>query len=183
VPLLVDAGASVRVADVNAARVDGLARELGVGAVPVERALTEPCDVLSPCALGSVITTANVAELRCRAVVGAANNQLADAGVDDALAERGILYAPDFVVNAGGIVNIAEEFVGYDRSRALARTAEIETTTTRVFASARELGVAPGRVAEAMARHRIEHEAVPGGRWRPGDPAPWTGAAGSRFPG
>ncbi len=87
---------------------------------------------------------------------------------------RDILYAPDFVVNAGGILNIAEEFSGYSRERALESTARIETTTARVFAAARERGVAPGRAAEELARARLEDEALPGGRWEPGDPAAWT---------
>ena len=91
----------------------------------------------------------------------------------DALAARGILYAPDFVANAGGIINIAEEFTGYDRDRALARAAGIEATTARVLALARELGVGPGRAAETMARRRIEEEGR-GRRWHPGDPAAWT---------
>ena len=183
VRMLVEEDASVRVADVHAARVEALVRECGVTPVAVDRAVIEPCDVLAPCALGAVITMRSVEQLRCRAVVGAANNQLAEPAVDDALAERGVLYAPDFVVNAGGIINIAEEFVGYDRTRALARTAEIEATTARVFATARELGLPPGRAAEVMARRRIEREAVPGGRWQPGDPAPWTGGEASRFQG
>ena len=95
--------------------------------------------------------------------------------MDDALAARGILYAPDFVVNAGGILNIAEELSGYSRDRALASAARIGPTTARVFAAAREWGVAPGRAAQRMARARIADEALPGGRWEPGDPAAWTG--------
>ena len=89
------------------------------------------------------------------------------------LAARGILYAPDFVVNAGGIINIAEEFVGYDRDRALAHAAEIETTTARVIAAAAELGITPLRAAERLARARLAEEGS-GRPWEPGDPAAWT---------
>ena len=116
-----------------------------------------------------------VPRLRCRAVAGAANNQLLDAAADDALADRGILYAPDFVANAGGIINLYEEFTGYDRQRALERTRAIEQTMTRVFELARELGVPPGQAAETMARRRIAEEGK--GRWRPGDPTAWTNGA------
>lgn len=172
--LLTAAGAIVRVADVNTARVAALVDEIGVTPLPVGRVVDEPCDILAPCALGGLLTIDAVERLHCRAVVGAANNQLADATVDDALAARGILYVPDFVANAGGIINIAEEFTGYDRNRALAATGRIEETTARVLALAEELGVAPGRAGEQMARRRIETEAVPGGRWHPGDPAAWT---------
>jgi leucine dehydrogenase len=174
--LLAEAGAGVAVADVIPERVDTLVSELGADALPVEGALVEPCDVLAPCALGPVLDETAIPQLRCRAVCGAANNQLADAAADDALAARGILYAPDFVVNAGGIINLAEEFVGYDRERARARTAQIADTVRRVFVLAREEGVPPGRAAEQLARRRIAEEGA-GRRWRPGDPAAWTNGA------
>lgn len=175
VRLLVEAGASVGVADMRTALVDELVRAHGVDALAPETVLEEPCDILSPCALGAVFDAETVPRLRCRAIVGAANNQLLDADADEALARRGILYAPDFVANAGGVINIAEEFVGYDRTRAMARTAQIEQTMTRVFALARDLGVPPGRAADTMARRRIAEEGR--SRWRPGDPAGWTNGA------
>jgi glutamate dehydrogenase/leucine dehydrogenase len=108
--------------------------------------------------------------------VGAANNQLATDRAADELADRGVLFVPDFVASAGGIINIAEEFVGYDRAHALERTAGIEQTTARVLRAARERGVTPQRAAETLARDRIAHE---GGarRWQPGDPAAWTNGA------
>src|SRR5205085_2004996 len=84
-------------------------------------------------AMGGVLSEKTIPRLQCRAVCGAANNQLADSADDDALAGRGILYAPDFVVNAGGIINLAEEFAGYDRQRATKRTAQIADTVRRVF--------------------------------------------------
>ena len=171
--LLAAAGARVAVADVNADRVDGLAHEIDAQPVPVERALEEECDVLAPCALGGVLDEKTIPRLQCRAVCGAANNQLAELADDDALAARGILYAPDFVVNAGGIINLAEEFVGYDRENARRRTAEIAGTLRRVFEIARDEGVPPGRAAEQLARRRIAEEGA-GHRFRPGDPAAWT---------
>ena len=172
--LLVDAGAAATVADVRSDRVAALQRAHGVNATAVDAALEAECDILAPCALGAVLTEELVPRLRCRAIVGAANNQLAGPEVDAALAARGILYAPDFVANAGGIINLAEEFVGYDAKRALAQTERIEHTMTDVFALARELGVPPGRAAETMAERRIADEGA-GRRWRPGDPAAWTG--------
>jgi glutamate dehydrogenase/leucine dehydrogenase len=172
--LLVGCGASVGVADIDAALVDRLARSHGVDVLDPHTVLTEPCDVLSPCALGGVLNAEIIPRLRCRAVVGAANNQLADASADDALVARGIVYVPDVVANAGGVINIAEEFVGYDRERALARTEKIEVTAAGVLALAREQGIAPGHAAERLARERIAREGE-GRRWRPGDPAAWTG--------
>ncbi|HMF04932.1 MAG TPA: Glu/Leu/Phe/Val dehydrogenase dimerization domain-containing protein [Acidimicrobiia bacterium] len=171
--LLAAAGARVAVADVNADRVDAVVHEIGAEAVCVDDVLEEECDVLAPCALGCAVNEKSIPRLRCRAVCGAANNQLAEPDDDDALAARGILYAPDFVVNAGGIINLAEEFVGYDRENAERRTAKIAGTLRRVFDVAREEGLPPGRAAEHMARLRIAEEGA-GRRFRPGDPAPWT---------
>jgi len=171
--LLSGAGARVAVADVNPDRVDAVARELGAEAVPVDGALDEECDVLAPCALGGVVNEKTIPRLQCRAVCGAANNQLGEPEDDDALAARGILYAPDFVVNAGGIINLAEEFVGYDREKAKQRTGKIAGTLRRVFEVARVEGLPPGRAAEQVARRRIAEEGA-GRRFCPGDPAPWT---------
>ncbi|HEU5301594.1 MAG TPA: Glu/Leu/Phe/Val dehydrogenase dimerization domain-containing protein [Acidimicrobiia bacterium] len=172
VALLTQAEASVVVADTNEARAGQVAAAHGADVVAADAILEQQCDVLSPCALGGVIDDVTVERLQCRAICGAANNQLAHEDIDDRLHERGILYAPDFVANAGGIINIAEEFVGYDHDRALARTQRIQESMARVFALAAEQGVAPGRAAVALARARVEAEGR--GRWRPGDPAAWT---------
>jgi leucine dehydrogenase len=171
--LLVHEGADVVVSDFFPARADALARDLGITTVRAEDALRAECDILAPCALGGVLDATTIPQLQCRAVVGAANNQLGDADADMMLVERGIVYAPDFVVNAGGIINIAEEFTGYDRARALQRTASIETTLTDVFARARATSVTPARAAEDLARERVEQEGR-GRRFRPGDQAAWT---------
>ena len=99
-----------------------------------------------------------------------------DDAIDGLLAARGVLYAPDFVANAGGIINIAEEFTGYSRERALASVARIEQTMTRVFDLARRTRVPPGAAAVAMARERLD-AAGAGRRWMPGDAAAWTAGA------
>jgi glutamate dehydrogenase/leucine dehydrogenase len=172
--MLVDSGARVVVADVREARATALADEVaGVVAVPADSIVDQKCDLLAPCALGAVLTPETVGRLRCRAVCGAANNQLSDDHVEDDLAARGIEYVPDFVANAGGIINIAEEFTGYSRDRAMARTASIFDTVQRVFAAADERGTTPGRAAVLLARERIEREGA-GRHWQPGDPTAWT---------
>lgn len=167
-------GARVSVADLDDSRVRTLVDQLGVEAVGPDAALTLDCDVFAPCALGGVVNTATIESFRCEVICGGANNQLAAEEMDEALVARGILYAPDFVVNAGGILNIAEEFVGYSQDKAIASTSRIEATTTRVFALGREWSLAPGQAATRMARERIEHEPFGSGRWMPGDPAAWT---------
>jgi glutamate dehydrogenase/leucine dehydrogenase len=175
--LLVADGARVSIGDVDDARVQGLVDELGVTAVPVADVLTVAADIVAPCALGGVLTHASVDALACEIVCGGANNQLATVEVDDALEARGILYAPDFVANAGGILNIAEEFVGYSRARALDAARGIGATMTRIFDAAREWGLPPGRAADRIARERIAHEPFGSGRWEPGDPTAWTAGA------
>jgi glutamate dehydrogenase/leucine dehydrogenase len=166
-------GARLTLADRAPGRAEALATELGAAVVAPDDALDLECDVLAPCALGPVIDLDRVARLRCRAVCGAANNQLAGLDVDDALAARGVLYAPDFVVNAGGIINLAEERApgGYSRERALARAEQIEQTTATVLARAHADGVPPGHAAEDLARERIARDGK--GYWSPQQSVPW----------
>jgi leucine dehydrogenase len=154
--LLVDAGARVAVADVDAAK----AAAVGVATIASDDVVQAECDVLAPCALGGVLTARSVASLRCAVVCGAANNQLADDSVAADLAARGITYAPDFVVNAGGIINIAEEWAdgGYSPERAFAAAARIEATTRDVFAVARAEEITSAAAADALARRRIAQE-------------------------
>src|SRR5262249_46456303 len=171
--LLAADGAALTVADRAPGRAEALAAELGAAVSEPDAALELECDVLAPCALGPVIDLGRVGDLKCRAVCGAANNQLAGLDVDDALAARGILYAPDFVVNSGGIINLAEERGdgGYSRERAVARAEQIEATTDAVLARAHADGVPPGRAAESLARERITRDGK--GYWRPEDSTLW----------
>jgi leucine dehydrogenase len=178
VRLLVEAGAKVTAADLRPEGPAALAAELGVTVAGVDEIVFADCDVLSPCALGAVFTPDTIPRLRCRAIAGAANNQLGAIADGDALAARGIAYAADFVVSAGGIINIAGEFGGYDAERQRARTRGIEQTVGRVFALARERDISPARAAEALARERIAAIAPLASRWRPGDRTAWTQGRG-----
>jgi leucine dehydrogenase len=171
--LVTEAGASVVVADVDDDRARSVASGCGGRVVGPDEILSVDCDVLAPCALGGVLNAATVETLRCWTVCGPANNQLDDPSIAARLAARGIVYVPDFVAGAGGIINIAEEFHGYSRDRALERTARIEDTTAAVLARAAAEATTPERVARAMAQERIGR-AGPGRRWHPGDPAAWT---------
>jgi glutamate dehydrogenase/leucine dehydrogenase len=176
VEMLTAASASVVVADVNAERAAAVAAAYGAETIAAGALLAQECDILAPCALGGSLSQESVPRLRCRAVCGAANNQLADESVGVLLQDRAILYAPDFVTNAGGIINIAEEFTGYDRARALARVARIEQTVRGVFERSRDPGVTPEAAAVAMADERLAREGAER-RWRPGDPTAWTDGA------
>ena len=113
VRLLTEERAEVIVADISDEAVDRAVAELGAKSVPLEEISAVDCDVFSPCALGAVLNERTIPGLACEAVVGSANNQLATEADADRLEQRGILYAPDFVVNAGGLINVHEELRGY----------------------------------------------------------------------
>lgn len=112
-------------------------------------------DVYAPCALGGAVTHEVAETLGARIVCGAANNQLADAGVGKVLADRGVLYAPDFVVNAGGVIQVADEFEGFNFERARRRAHRIHDTTLAVLDRARSEGVTTSEAAERLAERRI----------------------------
>ncbi len=114
-----------------------------------------PIDVYAPCALGDALTDEVVATLQARVVCGAANNQLAHPGVEKQLADRGILYAPDYVVNAGGLIQVADELHGFDFERARRRATLILDTTREVFALAEAEGVPPAVAADRIAEQRM----------------------------
>jgi leucine dehydrogenase len=125
--------------------------------VPVapEAAHTVPCDIFSPCALGAVLNPTTIPELRCDAVVGSANNQLASPADAERLRHRGVIYAPDFVASAGGVINIAEEPHGYDHARAFDRIRTIYDTLGRVFDRADGDGITTATAASRLAEERI----------------------------
>ncbi len=153
-----EAGAEVVVADVDKKRLEQAKVELGVRVVAPEEILEEPCDVLAPCARGGILNPTTIPKLRCSIIAGGANNQLASDEDGDELQRRGILYAPDFAINAGGLINVADELGpgGYRRERAKAKTEEIYHTLRTIFAEAQRRGTAPHRVALALAQERIE---------------------------
>jgi glutamate dehydrogenase/leucine dehydrogenase len=113
-------------------------------------------DVLAPCALGGAIDASVAEELQARIVCGSANNQLAGEGLADVLAARGVLYAPDFIVNSGGLINVSLELSGYDRDLALRRIADIEHVLGSIFSHAAKVAVTPLAAAEELARERLE---------------------------
>ena len=152
---LVAAGCELAVADIDEAK-RAVAEELGASWIEPDAAMTARCDVLAPCALGGAIDADNVAELRCGVVCGSANNQLADEGLADEIAARGILYAPDFIANAGGLINVYRELKRYSEDRALALAEGIEDTLDRILVAAAERDVTPLAAARELARDRLE---------------------------
>ena len=155
------AGARLVLADVDDAK-RALAERLGARWTTPGRALTAKVDVLAPCALGGVLSAAAVPKLNCRAIAGAANNQLTEEPVAELLARRGILWAPDFVVNAGGVINLAVELrpEGYDPAVARRQARAIGDTLARVLDDADANGVTPLAAANALAEERMGTVAV-----------------------
>jgi leucine dehydrogenase len=143
------------VADLETAAVERVVRELGAKAVEPDEVLSLPCDVFVPCALGAVINDETLPELRCRIVAGSANNVLQEARHGDALAERGILYAPDYVINAGGLINVADELEGYNERRARGRVMRIENSVRSIIAISKRDGVPTNEAADTLALERI----------------------------
>ncbi|MGZ4449442.1 MAG: Glu/Leu/Phe/Val family dehydrogenase [Nocardioides sp.] len=154
---LIEDGASVIVTDVHQPSVDAIREEYPqVTAVTSTEALVaSQLDVYAPCALGGAITDEVVETLSATIVCGAANNQLAHPGVEKALEERGILYAPDYCVNAGGLIQVADELEGFSFERAQQRASGIFETTRRVFALAQSDGVPPAIAADRLAERRM----------------------------
>ena len=153
---LVEERAHVSVADVNDEAVERVRRDFSAEVVDVGSAHAVECDVYAPCALGRALNPTTIPALRCAAVVGSANNQLADDGCADLLAEAGVVYAPDYVVNAGGVINIAEELRGYHRERAYANVRRIFATTTNVLEIADAEGITTAAAADRLAQARID---------------------------
>jgi valine dehydrogenase (NAD+) len=158
-----DEGAEVVIADVREESVRRILDKhpTGVTAVADTEALirVEELDVYAPCALGGALNDETVPVLTAKVVCGAANNQLEHPGVEKDLADRGILYAPDYVVNAGGVIQVADELHGFDFERCKAKAAKIFDTTLAIFARAKEDGIPPAAAADRIAEQRM-HEAA-----------------------
>lgn len=116
---------------------------------------TEGLDIYAPCALGGALNDESVPALTAKVVCGAANNQLAHPGVEKDLADRGILYAPDYVVNAGGVIQVADELHGFDFDRCKVKAAKIFDTTLAIFARAKTDGIPPAAAADRIAEQRM----------------------------
>ncbi|MDX6661543.1 MAG: leucine dehydrogenase, partial [Solirubrobacteraceae bacterium] len=156
-------GATLLVTDIDAGKRD-LARDLGARWIEPGDALHAAVDVFAPCALGGALDHDTAIALQAPVVAGAANNQLADDDVATLLAKRGVLWAPDFVVNAGGIINIAVELepAGYDPRRARRQVRGIADTLRRIFGDADTGGVTPLDAAKPLARERVAEAGAAG---------------------
>ncbi len=149
------AGAKLVVTDVDASRAAQAASELGAKVVAPEAILSEPADVLAPCALGGILNDESIPRLRAEIVVGGANNQLLEPRHGRMLADRGILYGPDFVVNAGGVISGCIELLGWSEAQMHAKVDAIHDTLSEVFAIAKRDRILTEEAAERLAERRI----------------------------
>jgi leucine dehydrogenase len=150
------AGASLIVADVNAQATERVVRELKATIVDPRQIHSAAADIYAPCALGGILNSGTIPELRCEIISGAANNQLLEAADADRIEARGILYVPDFIANAGGVINGSRELLGWAREPALARVEAIYDTTLEIFRLASSLGITTAAAAERMALQRLQ---------------------------
>ena len=150
------AGARLTIADLRAEATAAVTSRTGAAVVAPADAHRVGCDLFAPCAMGAALSERTIPELRCAAVVGSANNQLATEQDAQRLAASGVLYAPDYVVNAGGVINIAHEQGGYDRARAEAQIRGIRLTVLQVLDLAEAEGVTTADAADLLAERRIE---------------------------
>jgi leucine dehydrogenase len=153
--LLMKEGIELVLADLDAGRAQQAGRELGAQVVAPEEILAASCDVLAPCALGGVVTTESAARIQAPIVCGSANNILATPEAGDALAHRGILYAPDYLVNAGGLIRGAEFYL-LRRADSRASLARIYDRMRRVLELARARKISTARVADELAETRLK---------------------------
>ncbi len=156
VDFLVKEGAKVSVADIDMGRIKALCDRHKVDVLDPQEIVVSDCDVLAPCALGAVINDSTVHELKCQIVAGGANNQLAEARHGEILKERGILYAPDYVINAGGLMNVFVELEGYSSDRAFEKTTQVYHNLLQVFNIAREENITTQKAADELAERRIQ---------------------------
>lgn len=150
------AGARVLVSDTDPARANGVAAEVDGDTVPVADVLTTACDIFAPCATGGVLSGETIPTLACRVVAGSANNQLAEPADGDRLAGAGILYAPDYVINAGGVIHLAGyETLGWDEPTMASALEGIGRTLGGLFVQADEEGISTATAADQLALARI----------------------------
>ncbi|MDT3427128.1 leucine dehydrogenase [Paenibacillus forsythiae] len=152
---LQEEGARLIVADINKEAVRRAVETYGAQAVDPKDIVGVDCDIYAPCALGATINDQTLPLIKAKVIAGAANNQLKEPRHGDALHEKGIVYAPDYVINAGGVINIADELNGYNKERALKQVAKIYDSIARVLEISREKGIPTHTAADHLAEERI----------------------------
>ncbi len=153
--LLKEAGANLVVTALSKSSIDRVVNEIGAKAVAPDEIYGVECDVFAPCALGAIINDFTIDKLKCKIVAGAANNQLKEKNHGDILHEKGILYVPDYIINAGGVINVYEEFVGYNKEKALEKAAKIYDVVKEIIQISKKDNIPTYLAADRFAEERI----------------------------
>lgn len=149
-------GANLIVTDINKEAVDRAVRDFGAKAVDPNDIYGVDCDIYAPCALGATVNDDTIPQLKAKVIAGSANNQLKEPRHGDTIHELGIVYAPDYVINAGGVINVADELYGYNQDRALKKVESIYDTISKVIEIAKRDGIPTYQAADRLAEERIE---------------------------
>lgn len=147
--------ALVTATDIDQDKVKRVSAQFGVKAVSAEEIISAECEVFSPCAMGAVVNDQTIRQFKAKIICGGANNQLAEPRHGDQLREMGVLYAPDYVTNAGGLMNVFVELEGYSPDRALDKTVQVFDNLMKVFHIAKRDGIGTHTAADRMAEERI----------------------------
>lgn len=148
-------GAKLIVTDINQGAIDRVVNDFGALAVLPDEIYAQDVDIFSPCALGAILNDDTIPQLKAKVIAGSANNQLQESRHGDELHERGIVYAPDYVINAGGVINVADELYGYNQDRAMKRVEGIYDSIEKIFAISRRDNIPTYIAANRLAEDRI----------------------------
>ncbi|MEG0450874.1 MAG: Glu/Leu/Phe/Val dehydrogenase, partial [Lysinibacillus sp.] len=148
-------GAKLVVTDINQAAIDRVVNDFGATAVKPDEIYEQNVDIFSPCALGGILNDDTIPLLKAKVIAGSANNQLKESKHGDVLHARGFVYAPDYVINAGGVINVADELHGYNRDRAMKRVEGIYNSIEKIFAISKRDGIPTYVAANRLAEERI----------------------------
>ncbi|MGA4719503.1 branched-chain amino acid dehydrogenase [Fictibacillus nanhaiensis] len=149
-------GASLIVTDINKEAVQRAVKDFGAKAVEIDEIYSVDCDIFAPCALGAIINDDTIPQIKAKVIAGAANNQLKETRHGDAIHEMGIVYAPDYVINAGGVINVADELNGYNRDRAMKKVETIYDNIASVIEISKRDNIPTYLAADRLAEERIE---------------------------
>lgn len=148
-------GAKLIVTDINAKAIERAVNDFGAVAVSPNEIYKQDVDIFSPCALGAIINDETIPQLKAKVIAGCANNQLKESRHGQILHEKGIIYAPDYVINAGGVINVADELYGYNRERAMKRVETIYDSLTKIFKISKDENIPTYLAANRLAEERI----------------------------
>ncbi|PWA13199.1 leucine dehydrogenase [Pueribacillus theae] len=149
-------GAELIVTDIKKSSVERAVRDFNAKAVDTDEIYSVQCDIFSPCALGSVVNDKTISQFKAKVIAGSANNQLKESRHGDIIHEMGIIYAPDYVINAGGVINVADELIGYNRERAMKKVESIYDNIKKVIDISKRDQIPTYRAADRLAEERIE---------------------------